>query len=119
MSNNVVKDKSKKFALRIIKLYKYLSEDKREYVMSKQLLRSGTSIGANICEADHSMSKREFNAKMNISLKEVAETEYWLELLSESEYINQNEFSSIIKDCTEIKGLLISIIKTTNRNLKL
>ena len=118
MSDNVVKEKSKKFALRIIRLYKYLSEEKREYVISKQLLRSGTSIGANICEADHSMSKREFIAKMNVSLKEAAESVYWLELLFESEYMTQNEYNSIIGECIELKGLLICIIKTANKNLK-
>jgi len=117
MADGIVKDKSKKFALRIIKLYKHLSDDKREFVMSKQLLRCGTSIGANICEADHAMSKKEFVAKMNISLKEAAESEYWLELLYESEYITQSEFASMNKDCGEIKGLLISIIRTANKNL--
>ena len=117
MQENIVKDKSKKFALRIIILYKYLCEEKREFIMSKQLLKSGTSIGANICEANHSMSKKEFISKMNISLKEAAETEYWLELLSESGFITKNEYDSIILDCSEIKRLLISIIKTANINL--
>jgi len=115
---NVVKVKSKKFALRVIKLYKYLCDEKKEYVMSKQLLRSGTSIGANICEADHSMSKREFISKMNLSLKEAAESEYWLELLFESEFITRHEYDSIYFECCELKGLLISIIKTANKNLK-
>ena len=118
MPENIVRDKSKKFALRIIRLYKLLCEEKREFVMSKQLLRSGTSIGANICEASHSMSKKEFILKMNISLKEAAETEYWLELLHEAEFITQNEYSSIYHDCSEIKSLLVSIIKTANNNLK-
>ena len=118
MADGIVKEKSKRFALRIVKLYRYLCDDKREFIMSRQLLRCGTSIGANICEADHSMSKKEFIAKMNISLKEAAESEYWLELLAESDYITQNEFNSMKVDCGEIKGLLISIIKTSNKNLK-
>jgi four helix bundle protein len=118
MADGVVKSKSKKFALRIVRLYKYLCDEKREFVMSKQLLRCGTSIGANICEADSAMSKKEFISKMNISLKEAAETEYWLELLHESEFINENEFTSIIDDCSEIKKLLVSIIKTSNKNQK-
>ena len=79
MSENIVKDKSRAFALRIIKLYKYLNDEKKEYVISKQLLRSGTSIGANIVEAHNAMSKKEFISKMNVSLKEAAETEYWLD----------------------------------------
>ena len=117
MAENIVKDKSKAFALRIIKLYKYLRQDKKEYVLSQQLLRSGTSIGANIVEAHHAMSKKEFLAKMNIALKEAAETEYWLDLLKESEYINPIEFNSINRGCEEIKKLLVSIIKSTNKSL--
>ena len=118
MAESIVKSKSKMFALRIIKLYNYLCDSKREFVMSKQLLRCGTSIGANICEAEYSMSKREFVAKMNISLKESAEAEYWLELLHDSKYMTQKEYCSIISDCREIKSILVSIIKTTNKNLK-
>ena len=117
MADNIVKDKSRLFAIRIIKLYKYLYDTKKEYVISKQLLRCGTSIGANIGEAHNAMSKKEFIAKMNISLKEAAETEYWLDLLKESEYIKLNEFESINSDCEEIKKLLISIIKTSNKSL--
>jgi four helix bundle protein len=118
LADNIVFKKSKKFALRIINLYKYLCEEKKEFVLSKQILRCGTSIGANISEAIHAMSKKEFIAKMNISLKESAETEYWLELLKESEYITNDEFISINKDCVEIKSLLIAIIKNTNANMK-
>ena len=118
MAENVVKDKSRAFALRIINLYKYLNDEKKEYIISKQLLRSGTSIGANIVEAHNSMSKKEFISKMNISLKEAAETEYWLDLLHESKYIKTNEFESINSDCEEIKKLLTSIIKTANKNLQ-
>ncbi len=113
MANNVVKDKSRKFALRIIKLSQYLCVDKKEYVLSKQLLRCGTSIGANIVEAHNAMSKREFISKMNIALKEAAETEYWLDLLKESDYISSKAFKSINSDCEEIKKLLVAIIKSS------
>lgn len=118
MAENIVKNKSRLFALRIIRLYKYLNDEKKEYVLSKQLLRSGTSIGANIVEAHNAMNKKEFLSKMNISLKEAAETEYWLDLLKESEYIRANEFESINADCEEIKKLLVSIIKSTNKSLQ-
>ncbi len=118
MATNVIRDKSRNFALRIIRLYKFLSDEKHEYILSKQILRSGTSIGANVCEAIHSMSKKEFLSKMNISLKEAAETEYWLDLLFHSDYITEAQFSSINRDCTEIKSILISIIKSTNQSLK-
>ena len=118
MQKNIVKDKSRLFALRIIKLYKYLSEEKKEYVMSKQLLKAGTSIGANVVEAHNAMSKKEFLSKMNISLKETAETEYWIDLLFESEFLTEKEFASVKVDCEEIKKLLVSIIKSTNNNLK-
>ena len=117
LTDGAVKLKSKEFALRIIKLYKYLCNDQKEFVMSKQIIKCGTSIGANVCEADHSMSKREFIAKMNISLKEAAESEYWLELLYESEYITRGMYRSLLSDCGEIKGLLICIIRTANKNI--
>lgn len=111
MRDNIVVDKSKAFALRIIKLYKHLCEFKKEYVMSKQLLRSGTSIGANVKEAIRGQTKADFYAKMNISLKEASETEYWLELLYESDYIESTHFQSIYDDCQEIK-ILMAITKT-------
>jgi four helix bundle protein len=110
--DNVIVDKSKSFALRVIKLYKYLCEEKKEYVISKQLLRSGTSIGANVKEAIRGQSKPDFYAKLNIALKEVSETEYWLELLHESEFITDAQFNSIFEDCQEIIKLLVSITKT-------
>ena len=111
MAENVVLAKSKAFAIRTIRLYQYLTSKKKEYVLSKQLLRSGTSIGANIREANNAQSKREFIAKMNIALKEAAESEYWLELLYESDYLSNEEVTSITSDCIEINRLLISIIK--------
>ncbi len=90
--NNVVVEKSKKFAIRIIKLYQYLCENKKEFILSKQLLRSGTSIGANVKEAIRGQSKADFISKLNISLKETSETEYWLELLYETNYITKVQF---------------------------
>ena len=110
---NIVKDKSKKFAVRIVKLYQYLSEDKREFVMSKQLLRSGTSVGANVHEALQGQSKADFTAKMSISLKEINETDYWLELLFETGYLSEEQYTSIAGDCKELVKLLTSIVKTS------
>ena len=113
MKENIVKDKSYAFALRIIKLYKFLSEEKKEYVLSKQILRCGTSIGANIEEADSAPSKRDFINKLNISLKEAKETRYWLRLLHDSQYIDSKSFESILPDTEELIKLLISIIKSS------
>ena len=111
-SENVIVDKSKAFALRIIRLYKYLQEEQKEYILSKQILRSGTSIGANVKEGICGQSRADFYAKMNIALKEVSETEYWLELLHESDYIPTDAFNSIYADCKELLRLLTSITKT-------
>ena len=119
MSDNIVIDKSKQFAVRIVRLYQYLANEKKEYILSKQVLRSGTSIGANVREAHRGQSKRDFTAKMNIALKEAAETEYWLEILHETEYINDDAFTSIISDCSELNRLLISIVKSSNKALDL
>lgn len=94
--NNVILNKSKKFAIRIINLYKYLSVEKKEFVLSKQILRSGTSIGANVKEAINGQSTTDFLSKMSIALKEAGETEYWLELLNETEYISDNQFNSMV-----------------------
>ena len=111
-SENAVVDKSKDFALRIIKMYQYLCSDKKEYVLSKQVLRSGTSIGANVREGVRGQSKADFYAKMNIALKEADETEYWLELLHESGYLENAVFKSINSDCEELIKILVSITKT-------
>ena len=108
---NIVVDKSKTFALRIIRLYQYLSNEKREFVLSKQILRSGTSIGANV-EAIRGQSKSDFYAKLNIALKEASETEYWLELLYESDYLEEKLFRSLYADCQELLKILVSITKT-------
>ncbi len=114
MKSNIVADKSKHFALRIIKLYKFLKDNKNEFVISKQILRSGTSIGANITEALRGESKPDFYHKMNIALKEAAETEYWLELLYYGEFIDKASFDSIENECSEIISLLVAITKTQN-----
>ncbi|MBQ6508184.1 MAG: four helix bundle protein [Flexilinea sp.] len=111
------KVKSKAFGLRIIKLYKYLCEEKKEYVLSKQVLRSGTSIGANLAEAKHAISKRDFLSKVYVALKESAETEYWLEMLNESGYIDKKSFESIYADCQEIIRILVSTTKTIEEEL--
>lgn len=115
--NNIIKLKSKIFAIRIIKLYKYLTDEKHEYVMSKQILRSGTSIGANVTEAIYAQSKADFNNKINIALKESAETVYWLELLYETNFITMHQFENINQDATEILKILISILKSSKQNM--
>jgi len=116
--DNVIATKSYAFAIRVVKLYKLLSQDKKEFILSKQLLRSGTAIGALVREAEHGQSKADFLSKMNIALKEANETEYWLLLLKDTDYLLENEFQSIQKDCLEILRLLISIVKSTKNNLK-
>ncbi|MBQ1224516.1 MAG: four helix bundle protein [Alistipes sp.] len=112
MRDSVILKKSKTFALRIIKLYKYLNEQKQEHILSKQLLRCGTSVGANAKEAVYAQSKADFAAKLFVAQKECAETEYWLELLYESEYINKREFDSVYKDCQELMNMIVSSTKT-------
>ena len=115
---SIVEEKSYKFALRIIKLYKYLKENKRDYVLSKQILRCGTSIGANIKESSQAESTPDFIHKLCIALKETSETEYWICLLYDSDLIDKRSYNSIINDCKEILKLLTSIIKTSRSNLK-
>lgn len=112
---NIIEDKSFDFAVRIVKLYQYLTAEKKEYVLSKQLLRSGTSVGANVSEAQRGQSTADFNAKMNIALKEANETEYWLRLLYKTEYLSENEYNSIKPEINEIIAILISICKKTNK----
>ena len=118
MKDNIIQIKSKAFAIRIIRLYRYLIETKKEYVLSKQLLRSGTSIGANICEALCGVSKKDFLSKMHISFKECVETQYWLDLLAETDYLSKNEYDSISSDCEELRKLLSRITKSTNENIR-
>lgn len=116
MSDNILLDKSKAFALRIIKMYKYLTEEKKEYILSKQVLRSGTSIGANAREASRGQSKADFYANLYISLKEADETQYWLELLYESGYLPEKEYKTIYEECEELVRLLVSITKNQKKN---
>lgn len=116
MKNNPIEEKSFSFAVRIIKLYKHLTENKKEYVLSKQLLRSGTSIGANVSEAERGQSKADFVSKMSIALKEANETDYWLRLLYAGEYLSQAEFESMSRDVNELISILVSICKTANKN---
>ena len=118
ISDNIAADKSKAFAVRIIKLYKYLTENKKEYTMSKQLLRCGTGIGANLKEATYAQSRADFVAKIYIAMKETAEAEYWLEILKETEYINPEQFESMDNDCKELLRILLATIKTTKANNK-
>jgi four helix bundle protein len=113
MKDNIVKSKSFDFALRIVKLFQYLQTEKKEFVLSKQLLRSGTSVGALVREAEHSESKADFIHKLAIAQKEINESIYWLELLFASEYLSKEQFESINNDAVEIIKLITSIIKST------
>lgn len=114
---NIIVVKSKDFALRIIKLYKYLTVSQKEFILSKQVLRSGTSIGANVKEGIRGQTKPDFYAKMNIALKEASETEYWLELLHESGFLSEHEddFESLYNECQELLKILMAITKTQNK----
>ena len=117
MGDSVLLVKSKAFAVRVVNLHRYLTSIKGEYTLSKQLLRSGTSIGANVHEANYAQSRKDFISKMQIALKETGETEYWLELLYETNYLTESEFLSIFEGCSELKRLLISTLKTAkNQN---
>ena len=118
MEHNRVKEKSLAFAKRVVNAYRYLCEEKKEYVLSKQFLRSGTSVGANIAEAQYASSKKDFLSKMYIALKECAESLYWLELLFSCECLTESEYVSLQADCTEIQKLLIAITKSTKSNLR-
>ena len=111
---NIIEEKSFSFAVRIVNLNKYLNEQKKEFVLSKQLLRSGTSIGANVAEAEQAQSTLDFVSKMSIALKEANETQYWLRLLFRTEYIDQAQFDSMNADVCELISLLMSICKTSN-----
>ncbi len=116
MRENVLLDKSFAFAIRIVNLYKYLCAEKKEYVLSKQLLKCGTSIGANVNEAQDAQSRNDFISKLSISLKETRETRYWIELLKETNFLTVKEAGSLLKDLAEITKLLISIIKSAKEN---
>ena len=116
MKENAIKNKSLEFALRIVKLFQHLSDTKKEYVLSKQLLRSGTAIGALVRESEHAESKADFIHKLSISLKEANEADYWIELLYRSGYLAESEYQSFFSDLDEIIRLLVSIIKTSKAN---
>ena len=118
MKENILIDKSIDFGARIVKLHRYLLKTKHEAVLSKQILRSGTSIGANINEAQYGNSKADFIAKLHIALKEAAETEYWLHVLEKSDYLEESMASSMLEDCLEIKRILIASINTAKDNAK-
>ena len=115
---NIVRDKSFAFAVRIVNLYKHLKNDKKEYVLSKQLLRSGTSVGANVREAVNAESKKDFIHKLAIAQKECDESIYWLELLVETNYLNKEESKSLVNDATELLKIIRSIIITTKQRMK-
>ena len=118
MRENLLTEKSIAFAARIIKLHKYLIKTQKEIVISKQIVRSGTSIGANINEANYGQSKADFISKLHIALKETAETEYWLRLLLASEYVSKEMGESLLSDCIELKRILIASINTAKGNEK-
>ena len=119
MKENLIQQKSYSFALRIIKLYSYLTENKKEYVLSKQILRSGTSIGANVEEALGAQSKSDFIAKLSIAYKEARETSYWIRLMRDSDYLENDLAESILNDCTELINIITAILKSAKgRNEK-
>lgn len=115
MKENIIKEKSFAFAIRIVKLYQYLQDSKKEFFLSKQLLRSGTSVGAMVREAEHSESTNDFVHKLSIAQKEINEVLYWLELLFATEYINKTEYESINNDAVEIIKIITGILKTTKK----
>lgn len=113
---SIIQEKSFEFAVRVVKLYRFLCSEKKEYVISKQMLRSGTSIGANVSEALRGVSRRDFGNKMAIALKEANETEYWLKLLFATDYLSESQYASINSDCVEVNKILIAIVKKTLNN---
>jgi four helix bundle protein len=117
MKENIIKIKSFAFAIRVVKMYQYLTETKKEFVLSKQLLRSGTSVGAMVREAEHTESKADFIHKMEIAQKEINEVIYWLELLNATDYLSKDQFESINTDAVKLFKMITSIIKTTKSNL--
>jgi|GEM_PF-31986 len=118
MKESMIFTKSKKFASRVVKLYKFLCDEKKEYILSKQILRSGTSIGANLAEAAYASSRKDFANKQYIALKECSETLYWLELLKDNDYLTEEWFNNINNDCEEIKKMLSSSTKSITSNLQ-
>jgi len=117
LKSNIILEKSMDFSVRTVNLYKYLCRERKEFVLSKQLLRSGTSIGANTHEAHNAQSRKDFISKMYIALKEASETEYWINLLIKTDYLSEKHGKNILNDCIELKKIIIAIIKTTKSNL--
>lgn len=117
MTENIIRTKSYAFAIRIVNAYKFLVDTKKEFILSKQLLRSGTAIGALVAEAHHAQSSADFLNKMNIALKEANETSYWLSLLMDTGYLEPQVYDSMSTDCNELVALLVSIVKTIKRSL--
>lgn len=117
MKENIIRQRSFEFAVRVVKLYRFLCEKQKEFVLSKQLLRSGTSVGAMVREAEHGESKIDFKHKLSIAQKEINESLYWLELMKETGYLTKAQFDDISEDATGILKLLTSIIKTTKNNM--
>ena len=115
MKDNPLKEKSYQFAIRIVKLSQFLQQDKREFVLSRQVLRSGTAIGALIREAEFGQSRADFANKMSISLKEANETEYWLSLLKDTDFVSENQFAGLQSDCRELIAMLVSTVKTARK----
>ncbi len=113
-TDNTIVQKSKAFAIRIIRLYQFLTNEKKEFVLSEQLLRSGTSVGANVKEAIRGFSKKDFRFKLGIALKEASESEYWLELLVATDYISETQFQSLEDDCVELIKILTAILNSSN-----
>ena len=118
MKENILKDKSFQFAIRVVNLYKYLKKEHGEYILSQQLIRSGTSIGAIIREAEHAESIKDFIHKLSIGLKEANESKYWLDLLVATEFIDEKMFNSINQDCEELLKMLTASVKTSKQRIK-
>jgi len=116
LKENVILRKSFAFSVRIVRAYQHLSETKREYVLSKQLLRAATSIGANVHEANNAQEKKDFIAKMYIAYKEATETEYWIKLMTETNYFTDAEGKSLLADCVELKQILTAILKSAKKS---
>ena len=116
--DNAIEAKSFQFSVRIVKLCKYLLDEKKEFILSKQLLRAGTSVGANIAEAQQAQSRKDFVSKLCIALKEAGETDYWIRLLRATDYLTESEYKSVITDCKELEKLLTSIVKSTKSSVQ-
>ena len=116
MSENICKEKSKRFAVQIVRMYQHLTKDQKEFVLSKQVLRSGTSIGANIAESECAISRKDYLAKLYIALKECSETRYWLELLRDTDYLSETEFKAIYENCNELMRILSASTKTLRQS---